>query len=179
MKKFITVLLIATIASLTIISPLSVSAASSNTNGNITYSENENVAYGINNTSGTSIINNNTTESVSATSSSLINETNLTLTKDGNNLTIYGYTCSTKVCSTIGFTYLKIQRYANGTWNDVYGWNGMYAYDTSGHAVSFTDSVSSGYSYRAVCEHYAFYDGILFFDESQSIYNETSALYVY
>lgn len=75
-----------------------------------------------------------------------------------------------------GFTYVKIQRKIGSNWIDYLGWTDLLD-NAAQYAFGKYIQATSGYSYRAICNHYALKERWLFPDEEQNIYNETTSLY--
>lgn len=132
----------------------------------VIYSSSLNVAEGINNSSA---------DELSAASSNIIVSHYLMLLRSGNTLTARGQTCTDKVSLEIGFTYVKIQKYVNGSWQDVSSWTKIYNTNSLVCSTVKSTNVSSG-TYRAVCEHYAKQKTILWFTQTEKIYNYTTSL---
>lgn len=110
-------------------------------------------------------------------SSDLILSKALTLTKTTNGLVIKAKTQCISDVTKCGFTYIKLQRLINGTWTDysAYCYKDQYI-DSCSMSFSKTVTPPKGYTYRLICEHYAEKKKLIFFKDTQTIYNATSSL---
>lgn len=161
-RLLITLILVASILS----SSFALAAGRDYGADSVVYSSSPNVAEGINNSSA---------DELSAASSNIIVSHYLMLLRSGNTLTARGQTCTDKVSLEIGFTYVKIQKYVNGSWQDVSSWTNIYNTNSLVCSTVKSTNVSSG-TYRAVCEHYAKQKTILWFTQTEKIYNYTTSL---
>lgn len=118
---------------------------------------------------------NNTDVSLMATG--LITSKSLKLAKTTDKLIITAKTSGSTDVTKCGFTYIKLQRLINGTWTDyaAYCYYDQYAESTS-KTFSKIISAPAGYTYRAVCEHYAEKTKLLIFKDRETSYNVTSSL---
>lgn len=164
--------IVAFLLALTLISANYASAAESNES--VVYSSNPVFAEGINNSGSHQTFD---SESVTAQATGIIASNYLSLSKDGTTLTVRGQTTSYQVSLKIGFTYVRIQKYVSGAWQNYASWLDIYNTDSLVCSTVKTYSVSSG-TYRAVCEHYAEQDGILWFKNTEKIANSTTSLVV-
>lgn len=125
--------------------------------------------YGLYNTD------NNTGQNIRATG--LITSKSLKLSKTSDKLVITAKTSCASDVEKCGFTYIKLQRLINGTWTDytTYCYYDQYAESTT---KTFSKSISAptGYTYRAICEHYAEKTKLLILKDKETSYNETSSL---
>ena len=87
-------------------------------------------------------------------SSGLIYEKKMLLAKDGSSLVISGETKCISGVVKCGFTYIKIQRYVNGSWTDYVTYTDIYA-DSNNCKCSKRVAGITGYKYRVVARHYA------------------------
>ncbi len=119
----------------------------------------------------------NNDESMNPKSTGLIIEHTLTLSKTTDKLIINAKTVCINQVRKCGFTYIKLQRLINGSWTDytAYCYYDQYS-NSSSKLFSQTISAPKGYTYRVVCEHYAEKAKLIFFKETETIYNVTSSL---
>ncbi|MGI6249725.1 MAG: hypothetical protein ACOYJX_10105 [Acutalibacteraceae bacterium] len=119
----------------------------------------------------------NNNESMNPKATGLITEHTLTLAKTTDRLIIYAKTDCIESVRKCGFTYIKLQRLINGSWTNytAYCYYDQYA-NSSIKTFSQTVSAPKGYTYRVVCEHYAEKAKLIFFKETETIYNVTSSL---
>jgi hypothetical protein len=92
-----------------------------------------------------------------AKSSDFFWSTFLRLEKTSNGqLIITGYTEGTSEVTKCGFTYIKLQRLVNGKWTDYteYCYYDLYSNSSTKYFKVYV-SPPNGYSYKAICEHYA------------------------
>lgn len=136
--------------------------------------------YDFDNSSSSSVVkkNSSTENSILASNNNLIIAVQLTLTKNGTSLSVYGNTRSDYDMSKIGFNNITIQREVNGTWQNYTEWTNLYDYNTISYFNDLTINVPSGYYYRAIANHYAEKSTFLWFKDTQTYYNQTTALYV-
>lgn len=107
----------------------------------------------------------------------LITGKSLKLAKTSDKLMITAETSCVNDVKKCGFTYIKLQRLINGTWTDYSSYCYYDQYNES-NAKSFEKAIFApkGYTYRVICEHYAEKTKLLFFKDTETSYNETSAL---
>jgi hypothetical protein len=110
-----------------------------------------------------------------SSSSDLIQGYSLTLAKNGTQLIIYGSTMCVSSVTKSGFTYIRLQRYVSGSWQNYSSYTEQYKNATS-YTFSKAVSAASGYSYRVICEHYAEKPYLLLFKTTQTISNQTGSL---
>lgn len=133
----------------------------------IVYSPYSDYAEGINNT-----------DNVSVQASGIISSYVLTLYKSNSNtLTVRGQTTSANICSKIGFTYIRLQKYVNGSWQNYASWTDLYNTESVVYTAAKSVAVTSG-TYRAVCEHYGEQKILLIIPKTEKIYNETTSLVI-
>lgn len=113
-----------------------------------------------------------------ASSNNLISFVQLTLTRSGSTLQVYGETGSDTDMAKIGFINITIQREENGSWQNYATWNSLYDYDSFVYCFGKYYDVPAGYNYRAIANHYAEKPSILWFKDTQTYYNETTVLYM-
>lgn len=109
--------------------------------------------------------------------SGLINAKSLSLSKTSSQLLITAQTIGTTEVTKCGFTYIKLQRLVNGSWDDytTYCYSDLYS-ESNSYAFSKYVSPPTGYTYRVICEHYAEKKTLLIFTSEETSYNETSSL---
>jgi len=105
----------------------------------------------------------------------LISSYSLTLAKNGSQLVIVAKTIGISSVTKSGFTYIYLQRYVSGAWQNYATYTNQYN-DGPTHSFSKAVNAATGYSYRVVCEHYAEKKTLLIFTSSQTIYNQTASL---
>jgi hypothetical protein len=96
--------------------------------------------------------------------------------QNGNTLVLEGSTDGTEVLNKIGYQDIALQRFQNGAWTNVKVWS-TYKSNSSSYDYEYTTSVTGGYDYRFVATHYGEEDWLIF-SSVQTIYNETSYIYV-
>ena len=84
----------------------------------------------------------------------LITYKSLSIAKSGNTLIVKGETRGSSDVVKCGFKYIKIQQYKNGTWVNYKTYNDLYS-NTNKFSTTKSVSVTSGYKYRAIAQHYA------------------------
>lgn len=128
------------------------------------------IVYGIYNTDEISDVN--------PAASNLISAKSISLKKSGNILILSAKTSCVSGVTKCGFTYIKVQRLINNVWTDF----GTFCYkDQYSDSSSMTFSANvygpKGYTYRAICEHYAEKKVLLVLKSKQTEYNATSTMY--
>ena len=108
--------------------------------------------------------------------SGLISTTQLTVYRSGTQLAVYGTTRCYDIMTKVGFTYITIQRWINGGWTDYLTINNYLDTNCDYHSYGKYHTVPLGYTYRAICNHYAEKPGILWFTDKENIYNETEGV---
>ncbi|HHU85074.1 MAG TPA: hypothetical protein GXZ23_07925 [Clostridiales bacterium] len=123
------------------------------------------------------LYNSNNYNGTGSRATGLITKNLLKLTKTTSSLKIQAETLCSSDVTKCGFTYVKLQRLINGTWTDytTYCYYDQYS-QSNGLVFLKTIYPPSGYSYRVICEHYAEKPKLIFFKETQTIYNATSSL---
>ena len=107
----------------------------------------------------------------------LIAGKSLELTRQGDRLLLTASTTGSNKVTKCGFTYVKLQKLVNGVWTDLkeYTYRDQFN-STNAKVFSVSIVVPKGYSYRAVCEHYAEAPYLQLFTQSASYYNATNAV---
>lgn len=95
---------------------------------------------------------------------------------NGNTLLLEGSTDGTETLSKIGYQDITLQRYENGQWVNVKVWS-EYKSNSYNYDYDYETTVAAGYYYRFTTYHYGENDWLIF-SSVQTIYNETSYLYV-
>ncbi len=115
---------------------------------------------------------------VSPAASNLITSKSLSLRKSGNILILSATTKGNTNVTKCGFTYIKVQRLINNVWTDFNTFCYKDQYSDS-NTMTFTSNVygPKGYSYRAICEHYAEKKILLVLKSKETSYNVTSTMY--
>lgn len=108
----------------------------------------------------------------------LISTTQLTVYRSSTQLAVYGKTNCFDNMSKVGFTYITIQRWINNQWTDYLTINDYYDTNVSFHSYGKYHNVPIGYTYRAICNHYAEKPGILWLTDKENIYNETEGVII-
>lgn len=116
------------------------------------------------------------TQGAQPRTSGLITATQLTVYRSSTQLAVYGRTNCFDIMSKVGFTYIIIQRWENNKWTDYLTINDYYDTNVDFHSYGKYHSVPMGYTYRAICNHYAEKPGILWFTDKENIYNETEGV---
>jgi hypothetical protein len=114
------------------------------------------------------------------TSTGLISYYWLTITGGTKKIYITAATHATETMAKVGFTNISIQRSANGYsgWTEEVPLNDDYVMNTYYHEKNAElHSVTGGYYYRVVLDHYAKEKGLLF-PESESITNYSNVVWV-
>ena len=107
----------------------------------------------------------------------LIAGKSLELTKKGDRLLVTASTTGANSVTKCGFTYVKLQKLANGVWTDLKEYTYRDQFNSANAKVfSVSVAVPKGYTYRAVCEHYAEAPYLQLFTQSASYYNTTNAV---
>ena len=114
---------------------------------------------------------------VTLAAADLISAFSLVMTRDGSELTVYAQTIANQECDKVGMKYLRILKWGNGKWNTYLEWKDIYNTNNVSKTVAYIRSVPTG-TYKATCQHYAFIDGILFFDKVDKVNTETGKLIV-
>jgi hypothetical protein len=96
--------------------------------------------------------------------------------QNGNTLVLEGSTDGTEILNKIGYQDIALQRYQNGAWTNVRVWS-TYKSNSSSYDYEYTTTVTGGYDYRFVATHYGEEDWLIF-SSVQTIYNETSYVYI-
>lgn len=96
--------------------------------------------------------------------------------KGGNTLVLEGSTVGAEVLNKIGYQDITLQRWQNNQWTNVKVWS-TYKYNSAAYNYEYSISVTPGYCYRYVATHYGEKDWLVF-PSVQTLYNETSYLYV-
>ena len=128
------------------------------------------VVYGIYNTDENS--------DISTCASNLIIAKSISLRKSGNILILEATTKGSSEVTKCGFTYIKVQRLINNVWTDF----GTFCYKdqySDSNSMTFTSNVygPKGYTYRAICEHYAEKKVLLGLKSKETAYNVTRTMY--
>ncbi len=128
------------------------------------------VVYGIYNTDENS--------DISTCASNLIIAKSISLRKSGNILILEATTKGSSEVTKCGFTYIKVQRLINNVWTDF----GTFCYKdqySDSNSMTFTSNVygPKGYTYRAICEHYAEKKVLLGLKSKETAYNVTTTMY--
>ena len=107
----------------------------------------------------------------------LIAGKSLELTRQGDRLLLTASTTGSNKVTKCGFTYVKLQKLVNGVWTDLreYTYRDQFN-STNAKVFSVSVVVPKGYTYRAVCEHYAEAPYLQLFTQSASYYNTTNAV---
>ena len=107
----------------------------------------------------------------------LIAGKSLELTRQGDRLLLTASTTGSNKVTKCGFTYVKLQKLVNGVWTDLreYTYRDQFN-STNAKVFSVSVAVPKGYTYRAVCEHYAEAPYLQLFTQSASYYNATNAV---
>ena len=107
----------------------------------------------------------------------LIAGKSIELTKNGDRLLLTASTTGANSVTKCGFTYVKLQKLVNGVWTDIkeYTYRDQFN-STNAKVFSVSVAVPKGYTYRAVCEHYAEAPYLQLFTQSASYYNATNAV---
>ncbi len=101
----------------------------------------------------------------------------LELTRNGDRLLLTASTTGSNKVTKCGFTYVKLQKLVNGVWTDLreYTYRDQFN-STNAKVFSVSVAVPKGYTYRAVCEHYAEAPYLQLFTQSASYYNTTNTV---
>lgn len=128
------------------------------------------IAYGIYNTDLNS--------DISTKAKSLIVTKYISITKSENYLELYAKTLGTSEVTKCGFTYIKVQRLINNTWTDfgTYCYKDQYS-DSNMNVFKVNVYGPKGYTYRAICEHYAEKRTLLGLKSKETAYNVTTTMY--
>lgn len=111
--------------------------------------------------------------------SGLIVSTQLTVYRSSNQLAVYGRTNCFDYMSKVGFTYITIQRWVNNQWTNYLTISDYYDTNVDFHSYGKYHNVPLGYTYRAICNHYAEKPGILWFTDKENIYNESGEVDIF
>ena len=114
-------------------------------------------------------------DGLKARATGLIIEQALYLSKSGGNLIVSGRTVGNDDVDKTGFTYVKVQRFVNGVWQDYAVWTDIYS-STNRCMLGKSVEATAGYSYRVICNHYAQKSKFWLFKSEQNAYNETGSL---
>ena len=114
------------------------------------------------------------------TSTGLIHFYRLSITSGTKQISIYANTTSSQTMAKIGFTNISIQRSSNGYsgWTEEIPLNDDLALNSTCNSKNNEQhSVTGGYYYRVVLDHYAKEKGLLF-PKSESITNYSNVVWV-
>lgn len=91
---------------------------------------------------------------------------------------LYAKTLGTSEVTKCGFTYIKVQRLINNTWTDfgTYCYKDQYS-DSNMKVFKVNVYGPKGYTYRAICEHYAEKKTLLGLKSKETAYNVTTTMY--
>ncbi len=130
------------------------------------FDRNATVAYGINNFEA------------ETRASGLIAGIYLKLEKKNGNLVITASTTGASGVTKCGFTYIRLQRWLEGKWQNytTYCYTDKYS-DSAYYSFSKTFAPSKGYTYRVICEHYAEKKKLLILKDKETLYNQSTTVY--
>ncbi len=102
------------------------------------------------------LLSENADDAITAYTSGLISTYTISMAKDGNKLTILGYTRGRTDVIKCGFTQVIVQQRKDSSskWNDYLTYKDLYA-DTFAYNLFREIFVPKGYQYRVTCIHYA------------------------
>ncbi|MFA9381571.1 MAG: hypothetical protein ACERKO_10985 [Acetanaerobacterium sp.] len=107
----------------------------------------------------------------------LIAQYSLSLRNDGNRrITIKGETRSSDEMKKIGFTSIKVQRWNGSSWVTEKTISDQLVSKKAVYTINYSTTVAGGYDYKVSLNHYAKESGL--FGSSQSVFNETSYLWI-
>ena len=95
---------------------------------------------------------------------------------NGNTILLEGTTDATEVLNKIGYQNITLQRYENGQWTNLKVWS-TYKTNAYYYDYDYETTVTEGYYYRFTATHYGENDWLIF-SSVQTVYNETSYIYV-
>lgn len=156
MKKFISMVLCCLTIVLVAIFPLSASAQEAT---NLSFDEAVHGLY-------------DSTNGITPYATGLLTAYKLTIGSSGGKLAVSAYTEGVMEVTKAGFTYVRVDRLVNGTWQTYAQWKDYYSNYNSSSFGKLLDA-PAGY-YRAACEHYVEKPRLLLFKATETHINLTS-----